>query len=213
MPIKIGTQPARFAMTKRKAPGTPAAKQKAAKKGDSGLPPIQPDAMRLPHLKLFNTWACLDPIPVWSFSDYTSSSKWTTLLLFVIKTLPWLGKTPSPCRKDHGYFPRWGLGQEGHTATSTLIQLLICFPEDDALEFFGWIDHLWGPKLQAQVSQILLNFCLLRSYATPGDMMGEQVPLCIRPWQLPHRRDFGLRGTGDSDPTLVIPGIQIPNES
>lgn len=102
-----------------------------------------------------------------------------------------------------------------------MIQFLICFPEDDALEFFGWIEQtfpanpsLCGPKLQTQVSQILWNFCLLRSYATPGDMMGEQVPLCIRPWQLPHRRDYGLRGTGDSDPTLVIPVIiQIPNES
>ena len=40
-----------------------------------------------------------------------------------------------------------------------------------------------------------------RSYATPGDLLQEQVALNIRPWQLPYRRDYGLRGVGDSDPT------------
>lgn len=151
-------------------------------------------------------------ISLWLHSVFDMTN---LILLFGIKTLPWLGKTLSPRRKrpwipsslmsctrrNHCYinfdstfdlFPRrmmpWN-SSDGSTRPSQ--RILAC----------------GGPKLQTQVSPVLLHVCPLRSYATPDDMMGEQVPLCIRPWQLPYRRDFGLRGTCDNDPTLVVPII------
>ena len=57
MIVFLVPQPARD-MPKRKSGGAQPAKAKASKK-DSGLPAVQPDALRLPHLKLFNTWVYL----------------------------------------------------------------------------------------------------------------------------------------------------------
>ena len=39
-----------------------------------------------------------------------------------------------------------------------------------------------------------------RQYASEADLMQEGVALHLRPFQLPHRIDFGLRGTSDAEP-------------
>lgn len=200
-------QPARFAMTKRKASGAPAAaKSKASKKGDSGLPSIQPDALRLPHLKLFNTWVYLDIIPFLSLSWKSIS----TLVMF-----PYIAAirhdTIYTQKKTMDCFLSELLDKK---EPLLLYQILVHFL------LFPWrtlprnsLNGSTRPSQRILVCRVLswkkkqvprfFDFRLLRSYATPGDMMGEQVPLNVRPWQLPYRRDFGLRGTGDTDPTLV----------
>lgn len=40
----------------------------------------------------------------------------------------------------------------------------------------------------------------VRSYASADDLVKEATAIFLRPWQLPLRADFGLRGTGDWDP-------------
>lgn len=41
-----------------------------------------------------------------------------------------------------------------------------------------------------------------RSYSTEADLQRDGSSLFLRPWQLPHRCDFGLRGTSDHEPFL-----------
>lgn len=42
--------------------------------------------------------------------------------------------------------------------------------------------------------------CLdLRPYSSEGDLAQDGCSLHLRPWQLPFRADYGLRGTSDGD--------------
>ena len=44
----------------------------------------------------------------------------------------------------------------------------------------------------------------IRTYSTDADLATEGASLHLRPYHLPHRVDYGLRGTSDHDPYLKI---------
>ena len=43
-----------------------------------------------------------------------------------------------------------------------------------------------------------------RTYSCDADLGVEGNSLYLRPWQLPHRADYGLRGTSDGDLLSVV---------
>ena len=48
--------------------------------------------------------------------------------------------------------------------------------------------------------QLTLDRLAPRTYSSEGDLQRDGNSLFLRPWQLPHRVDYGLRGTCDGDP-------------
>lgn len=95
--------------------------------------------------------------------------------------------------------------------------------QDFAVEFYKYMDSEFpaSPELQCpqfiffvnfRIAEMISNLCqtyfdlwdFLRTYATQSAFMSPG-PFHFRPFMLPHRHDFGLRGTADWDPCLNQP--------
>ena len=95
--------------------------------------------------------------------------------------------------------------------------------QDFAVEFYKYMDSEFpaSPELQCPQFIFFVNFKIaemisnlfqtyfdlwdfLRTYATQSAFMSPG-PFHFRPFMLPHRHDFGLRGTADWDPCLNQP--------
>lgn len=78
--------------------------------------------------------------------------------------------------------------------------------EDAQKAFYTWIDDRFPPNPSVSGPCCIVQFppfsvCLaFRTYSSEADLHKEGASLFLRPYQLPHRIDYGLRGTSDGDP-------------
>ena len=68
------------------------------------------------------------------------------------------------------------------------------------------LTQLCGDLRDSTNLQPVSNLHGLRSYCMATDFNGPKLALHLRPWQLPHRADFGLRGTSEFARYLVFQG-------
>lgn len=74
--------------------------------------------------------------------------------------------------------------------------------------FYEWIDVQFpaDPAVSGSYGafrvcrQLTLDRLAPRTYSSEDDLQRDGSSLFLRPWQLPHRVDYGLRGTCDGDP-------------
>ena len=187
---------------------------KKPKKGTSDLPAISPDNLRLPHMALFDKWLFLwvqlyncvikevsttkheliflgartsETTTCASISSWKRNFKTRLKLLYFLACLQHRTQIAG-----HWFFD---FGEKAH-----------------AIEFYMWIEQNFpaDPSVcntQTSIVTRLLEttacsktdsswFFCVRTYAKVKDI-GSPGPIQVRPWHLPHRQDYGLRGTSD----------------
>ena len=66
------------------------------------------------------------------------------------------------------------------------------------ISWYSNVTPIWYP------SYIVLPHATPRTYATEADLLQEGNSLHLRPFQLPFRIDYGLRGTSDAEPSFEL---------
>lgn len=85
------------------------------------------------------------------------------------------------------------------------LQCLIAVLQEDALNFYKFVEKEFPAEAgvpgsqKHTVHQSLYEWLWLaiRTYSTESAFQNSVGAHLMRPWQLPHRNDFGLRGTAD----------------
>lgn len=91
---------------------------------------------------------------------------------------------------------------------------LIFLEKETRLKFYQWIEatfppdpSLFGAKLYVVdfiIFKMHNTLSVLRTFLPHGALKVEQNSVHLRPWHLPYRKDYGLRGTSDGDTSSVI---------
>lgn len=84
------------------------------------------------------------------------------------------------------------------------------FFQESMQAFFEWVDRefppdpsLFEPKPWFNHKPSPIHLCP-RSYSSDDDLRMEKSALILRPWMLPFRVDYGLRGCSDAEPSSDI---------